>query len=149
MLVTPHAVTGATIAIIVPYPIVSIPLSLGSHFLLDTVPHWQETLPPYAQSRATWTRIPIDVALSIGLVWLIANAHPEKKLLIWVTALAAVIPDIDTLALIIPSLFKNRLGKRYWDFHCAIQKETQSFVGILSQLLVSLLCLWMSLFLII
>lgn len=44
MLITPHALTGAAITVLVPNPLVSVPLAIGSHFVLDMIPHWQETL---------------------------------------------------------------------------------------------------------
>ncbi|MDO8658917.1 MAG: hypothetical protein Q7K55_09325 [Candidatus Levybacteria bacterium] len=95
MLITPHSLTGATIAIFIPNPVISIPLSIGSHFILDTVPHWQETLFPYKLTKVTWIRIPIDLALSITLVFWITQSHPNISNLIWITAFAANIPDLE------------------------------------------------------
>lgn len=39
MLYTPHFLTGAAIANIIPSPIIGLPLSLLSHFILDLTPH--------------------------------------------------------------------------------------------------------------
>ena len=40
MLAVSHALIGASIAKLVPNPIIGIPLSLASHFLGDLTPHW-------------------------------------------------------------------------------------------------------------
>jgi hypothetical protein len=50
-----------------------------SHFLLDTVPHWQETLSPYRPNLATWVRLPLDALLAVGGVAWIVRAPPETR----------------------------------------------------------------------
>lgn len=141
MLLTPHSLTGATIAVLIPNPFISIPLALGSHFILDSIPHWQETLYPYNPNKFTWIRIPIDVALGLYMVFWITQSHANIASTIWVTAIAANIPDIDSVAVIIPIFFKNKLFKKYWDFHCKIQRETSSYLGLVPQLILSAVCL--------
>ena len=71
MLVTPHALMGAAIGLRLKHPLRIIPVAVASHFLLDTVPHWQETLSPYRPTVATWIRIPIDLSLAtLGVAWI-------------------------------------------------------------------------------
>lgn len=145
MLTTPHALVGATIAVFAPHPIFAIPLSIGSHFLLDTIPHWQETLYPYNPSKATWIRIPIDITISVVLVYVITKAHPTNASLIWLSAAAANIPDLDSITVVMPRLLKNTFVKNYWDWHCKIQRETSSLLGLIPQILLSFFCLYISL----
>ena len=142
MLLTPHAVTGATIGALVPYPALAIPLAIGSHYLLDMVPHWQETLPPYTPHKGTWIRAPIDLGLGIGLVRVIARSRGDRTATIWLAAAAALAPDLDSLAHAIPSSNESgTLVRRYLRWHVKIQRETPSLLGLLPQILLVLLCL--------
>ncbi|MDD2823267.1 MAG: hypothetical protein PHQ59_04295 [Candidatus Daviesbacteria bacterium] len=144
MLITPHALTGAVIATLVPNITFAVPLAISSHFILDMVPHWQETLYPYKPNKLTWIRIPLDLTLSIGLVWWISQAHPNVSSVIWLTAFAANIPDLDSFVSFSPTLLQNKIIKSYWDWHNSIQKETSSLLGLVSQLLWSWVCLYIS-----
>ncbi|RJQ26532.1 hypothetical protein C4577_03465 [Candidatus Parcubacteria bacterium] len=141
MLITPHSLTGATIAILVPNPVIAIPLSISSHFVLDIIPHWQETLYPYVPTKTTWVRILVDLLLSFFLVSWIIQSHPNISSLIWLTAFTANIPDLDSVASVIPSISKIKLFKKYYDWHNEIQKETSSLIGLIPQITVSALCL--------
>ena len=141
MLLTPHAVVGATIGVLVPNPALSVPLALGSHFLLDAVPHWQETLPPYTPHRGTWVRIPIDAGLSVSLVGYIARSR-HSAAAVWLTAGAAMAPDLDSVPYAIPRLVEGESAMtRYLRWHVGIQRETSSLLGLLPQILVILVCL--------
>jgi len=40
MLVSSHALIGASLARLVPNPLFGYPLALGFHFLADLIPHW-------------------------------------------------------------------------------------------------------------
>jgi len=44
VLETPHVVVAAAIAVNVANPALAIPLALGSHFVLEKVPHWNPHL---------------------------------------------------------------------------------------------------------
>lgn len=135
MLTTPHAVTGATIGVLIPNPWLFIPVAIGSHFVLDSVPHWQETLAPYTPTKKTYLRIPFDIALSLGLVWLIGTWHPHLASSIWLGAIIANLPDLDTIVLPAPNL-KVGLLQRFWDWHCSMQRETSSLWGLAPQVIV-------------
>jgi hypothetical protein len=142
MLLTPHAVVGATIGALVPNPVLSVQLALGSHFLLDTVPHWQETLPPYTPHRGTWVRIPIDAGLSVSLVEYIARSRRSAGAAVWITAGTAMAPDLDSVLYAIPRLVEGESAlTRYLRWHVSIQRETASLLGLLPQILVILSCL--------
>ena len=135
MLTTPHAVTGAAIGALLPNPWLAVPLAIGSHFVLDSMPHWQETLAPYKPTKKTYIRIPLDISLSIGLVLLVSAWHPAATLSIWLGAIFANVPDLDTIVVLVPRL-KAGLLQRFWDWHCSIQRETSSLWGLAPQLLV-------------
>jgi hypothetical protein len=138
MLLTPHAVMGATVGALIDKPVLALPVAIASHYLLDAVPHWQETLPPYTPHAGTWVRIPIDIGLGAGLATLIARRRPADAPRICAAAVAAVLPDVDSL---LPASFRDKsigpLG-RYLRWHVDIQRETASLWGVLPQLVVAL-----------
>ena len=143
MLTTPHAVAGATIGVLVTNPLLVIPIAIGSHFVLDSVPHWQETLAPYIPTKKTYVRIPLDIALSVGLVVLISHWNPSATASIWLGAVFANVPDLDSIVVLVPSLNKGVVEK-FWDWHCKIQRETSSLWGLVPQLAVILIGLIIS-----
>lgn len=135
MLTTPHAAAGVALGITLGNPVLVIPAALTSHFLLDCVPHWQETLAPYEPTWKSYVRIPIDVALAIGLTIWAAHMQPSCVPAIWAGAIAANIPDLDMVVVPLPAI-KRGLMRRYWDWHCRIQRETSSLWGVAPQLAV-------------
>jgi hypothetical protein len=140
MLVTPHALVGATTGVLIPARWAAVPLSFGSHFLLDTVPHWQETLSPYTPHRGTWARVPVDLALAVILTRWIARRSDDRTR-VWCAALAGVIPDLDFVWFLAPDAFE-RLGafRRYVAWHAGIQRETSHLGGLAPQLGVIAFC---------
>ncbi|MFH0804353.1 MAG: hypothetical protein V1896_02015 [Candidatus Zambryskibacteria bacterium] len=57
MTLTAHAIVGASIASVVPsHPVLGFALGFGSHFLLDTIPHWDYPL----RSRKADIKNPMD-----------------------------------------------------------------------------------------
>lgn len=145
MLITPHAVVGAAIGLRLKHPLKIIPVAMASHFLLDTIPHWQETIYPYRPSVATWVRIPIDLALAVlGVAWIARHGKRRRRDLATATiigALAGTLPDLDALACANPLLLRNGFLKRYFFWHCGIQDETPQGWGLVPQIAVSLAAL--------
>lgn len=140
MLTTPHAVVGAAIGALVVNPLLVIPAAIASHFLLDSVPHWQETLAPYEPSKKTWIRIPIDLALAVSLVGLLAYWVPDRAGAVWLGAVMGNLPDLDVIMIVMPQL-KRGLLRKYWDWHCRIQRETGSLWGVVPQVAVIMMAL--------
>ena len=140
MLTTPHAAAGITLGVVIGNPIAVVPAALAVHFLLDTVPHWQETLAPYTPSWKTYVRVPLDIALAIALTVWAAYMQPTHAAAVWVGAIAGNAPDLDTLVVLAPAI-KRGLIQKFWDWHCRIQRETSSLWGIIPQLAVLVLTL--------
>lgn len=138
MLVSPHVTAGAALGAVIGHPILVIPFAIASHFILDSVPHWQETLAPYQPTKKTFIRIPIDMAIGLAVILLAVQAQPHNALAIWVGALFASGADLDVLLVVYPKL-KRGLLHRYWTWHCAIQRETSSLWGVVPQVAVMLL----------
>ncbi len=60
MLAVSHALIGASLAKLIPNPIIGIPLSLISHFLGDLTPHWD------MRTRKTTRSVKQEVFLSLA-----------------------------------------------------------------------------------
>ena len=143
MLTTPHAVTGAAIGALMPSPWLVVPVAVASHFALDHIPHWQETLAPYTPTRRTYIRIVFDLILAGLLVGLVAGWHSDRTALVWLGAAAANAPDLDTITVLLPGLRRGPV-QRFWDWHCRIQRETGELLGVYTQLVTIAACLAVS-----
>lgn len=140
MLVAPHAAAGVAIGVLVANPLLVIPAAIISHFVLDTVPHWQETLAPYQPTYKTYVRIPIDIGLAVAITTFGITMQPTHATSIILGALFATTADLDVIMITFPKL-KRGILKLYWDWHCAIQKETNSLWGLAPQIAVLLISL--------
>lgn len=140
MLVAPHASAGVAIGVLVANPILAIPAAIASHFILDSVPHWQETLAPYQPTYKTYIRIPIDIGLAATITAIGVTIQPAHATSIILGALFATAADLDVILITLPKL-KRGILKLYWNWHCAIQKETSSLWGIVPQIGVILISL--------
>lgn len=137
MLAAPHAASGIFIARRTRSRTRAALLAVCTHFLLDRIPHWQETLPPYVPGRASTIRLPLDLLLAVLLVEWAARGHPTRAGTIRVCAALAVLPDVDALAFAFPALAPPRSRRRrYVEWHNGLQRETSSLWGILPQLAV-------------
>ncbi len=143
MLITPHILLGAAIAKTFPNPLIFVPLALASHFVLDAVPHWQETLYPYKPTRATWFRLPLDLFLAISILLLLGSARNVSPN-IWTGAFIGVLPDLDSIFYLekFSKLRKNSIVDKWLFFHEGIQRETNKPIGFLSQIAIVILSLF-------
>lgn len=132
---SPHVTAGVALGAIIGNPLVVIPVAILSHFILDSIPHWQETLAPYTPTAKTFVRIPIDLALALGVIVLGLQLQPDHAWSIWLGAIFASGADLDVILIAYPKL-KHGLIEKYWDWHCAIQRETSSLWGLAPQLAV-------------
>jgi hypothetical protein len=135
MLVAPHIATGVTLGIVIGDPILVVPIAIASHFLLDSVPHWQETMAPYDPTWKTYLRIPIDFGIGICIVALALHFQPQYSATILLGAFFASAPDLDVLVIAFPWL-KKGIVEAYWNWHCKIQREITSLWGVTTQLVV-------------
>jgi hypothetical protein len=141
VLETPHVIVGAAIATKVVNPVLAIPLALGSHFVLEKIPHWNPHLntetEKYGRPTKQSTKIVIiDVAVSLAAGLFIASrVLPDTghAATILAAAFAATIPDIIEG----PYFFLNmrsKIIKRWILFQKSIQEDTTLVPGLLTQL---------------
>lgn len=149
MLSTPHVAVGAAIAVAIPNPLISIPLAIGSHFLLDSLPHWNPhmntDLKKYGKVTSRNTNIVIaDSVTALLLGSVVAYSYiPDtaRSLAILLTCFSAVLPDLVEA----PHYFmghRNELVNKYIAWQKSIQFDVAPVPGLAVQAIVILVSLW-------
>lgn len=140
MLETPHVIVGAAIATKIPNPLISIPLVLASHFVLDMVPHWNPHLNTEKNKFGGVTKrsqfvVVGDVLLALVSGFLIASrALPDTFhfMSILAASLTSVLPDVIEG----PYFFwdmKSKFIKSWIVFQKSIQADTTVLPGLAIQ----------------
>ena len=148
MLETPHVVIGAAIASKIPNPFISIPLAIGSHFLLEQIPHWNPHLNTELKkfgkvSKTSNIIITADVLLSLTLGGLIAfQKYPDITwvVVILLASFGSVLPDL----LEAPYFYfksKSPLLLKWINIQKKLQSDTTLIPGLLTQLITIILAL--------
>jgi hypothetical protein len=149
MLETPHVVVGAAIASKIGNPLLSIPLALCSHFLLEQIPHWNPHLNQEMKkfgkvTSTTKAVIAVDVVLSLFLGGLIASKKlPDmgSSVVILIAAFASILPDLVEA----PYFFfgyNHPLLHRWLIFQKKLQSDATIFPGLLTQIVTIAVALW-------
>jgi hypothetical protein len=88
-----HAATGALVAVVIKQPAIALPAALLSHFMIDSLPHWNYWLPGQRRFRQ-WV-IYSDMALSLALLAFLATFQISVEWWIVLSAgLIAILPDM-------------------------------------------------------
>ncbi|HJX46027.1 MAG: hypothetical protein A2V72_02540 [Candidatus Nealsonbacteria bacterium RBG_13_37_56] len=142
MLETPHVVVGAAIAFKVGNPALALPLALGSHFILEKIPHWNPHLNTEKKnigkiSSQTTKIVVADTLLSLVLGTLIAfKAYPDitKVTVVLLGAFLAALPDLIEA----PYFFLNQQSDfilKWIKFKKSLQANTNIIPGLIYQVL--------------
>jgi len=143
MLETPHVALGAAIAVKIPNPLISIPLALGSHFLLEMVPHWNPHLNTETKKFGKPTKkstlfTTIDASLALIMGTYIAFDKSDniyQTMVILACCFFSVVPDL----LEAPYFFlgmRHKFFKKWIYLQKSIQADVPFFWGMLSQTIV-------------
>lgn len=89
-----HVVTGAFIAALVPVTWVAIPLAFVSHFVLDALPHYGDTNKRSWLNRHFKYVLATDALMMTLFLLALVLLQPLHWVLILVSALVAVSPDV-------------------------------------------------------
>ncbi len=119
-----HVVFGSLIAVAVNQPVLAVPLALGSHFVMDAIPHYGSDPKAPRGSALYHARIVVDAVASTLIVCFFLSLHPSNPMLLIACSIAAVMPDfLWPLALVI-----KRKGPlwAFFKFHKLIQRESRS-----------------------
>lgn len=142
MLESMHAITGAVIAYKLGSPLISLPIALLSHFLLDLLPHWNPSLTKEKKQKGrlgTKTKLLIYADCFWGLIlglWVAAKTLPDwpKLLVVLAGCLAAILPDLVEA----PYFFFGRQNKfisKLMEFQNRHQWKASMVPGILFQVI--------------
>jgi len=150
VLETPHVVVAAAIATKISNPIVSLPLAFASHFLLETIPHWNPHLNSEIKlkgkiSNLSKTIISFDVFTSLLSGFFIASLSlPDnlKFLTIVLACFVATLPDLIEAPYYLAGKEINFLIKRWIPFKKFLQSDTSLFWGTLNQILIIAVSFW-------
>ncbi len=149
MIETPHVVVGAAIAMKVANPALALPLALGSHFVLDKVPHWNphlftETKKFGKPSKRSTFIVATDIITSIIIGISIARlALPDTTAFLTVIAACflSVLPDIVEGPYFFLN-FRPKLIERWIKFQRSFQVNVNFIPGMLTQILTVAASLW-------
>ena len=119
MLITNHVVAGAVIGAVVPGPASAFALGIGSHAVMDALPHWGH--PDYG----VFLRVAVVDGL-VGLATLVTLARaasPDRRATVVAGMLGACLPDADKPS----TLFFGRSPFPAWvdEAHKRIQNEAR------------------------
>jgi len=93
MTATAHALVGAVIAAKVGNPALAYPAAVGSHFLMDLIPHWDTGIGWRKKTMLrTFLETVLDVLVGFFLVFLIFRAQ-VNPLHLWLTVFFAQLSD--------------------------------------------------------
>lgn len=146
-----HAITGATIASVIPNPLISLPLCFVSHFVSDLLPHWNPHLFTEKQNKGKLshkTLIFIFSDVFIGLVlglWITSISFPDTKKMIIVIlgSLLAVSADLIEAPYYLLN-WNNKFIKKLISFQRSHQRNVSFWPGMIFQILYSVLLLGIS-----
>jgi len=153
-------VVAAAIATKIANPLLAIPLALGSHFVLETVPHWNPHLNTEMKRFGKITKISTSIvtldaftALFSGLfISSLALPNLNHSATILVACLFGVIPDLieapyyflqGRLGFLGTSKKENGFIAKVWiPLQKSIQSDVPPFPGLLTQLATTLAAFW-------
>lgn len=149
MLETPHVAVGTAIATKIPNPLVAIPLSLVSHFVLDKIPHWNphtytETEKFGYPRKTTMALAALDIAaaLSLGLFVAFGAGSFNRAMLVIACSFASVLPDVVKYPYFLFKKMRHGLMKGYVDFERSWQEDASFWPGVTTQLVTIIASLW-------
>jgi len=140
MLETPHVFVGAVIASKIPNPLIAIPLAFASHFILETVPHWNPHLNTETEKFGKPTKKSTIITIVDSTVALVSGSliawqalpNTNQAILILACCLASVLPDL----LEAPYFFlkvRTAWVKKWIKFQKSLQNDTSFYWGFLTQ----------------
>lgn len=149
VLETPHVIVGAAIATKVVNPLLSLPLALGSHFVLDRTPHWNPhlntELKKHGKVTSKTTKIVIiDVALAFASGIFIAYQtlpNTNRFMLIMFASFLSILPDVVEGPYFFLKM-KNKSVEKWIKIQKSLQVDAPFIPGVLTQILTVIACFY-------
>lgn len=145
MLELPHTLIGAAIAVSIQNPVLALPLSLASHFVTDYFPHWNPHINTELKrdgkiSTRSKTIVMLDAGLALMAGTYIA-ARSDNFIVVMLACFLAVLPDVAEIPYYFLGLKHVSWISKLINFQRGHQWNVKPVWGILSQIIVVLLCL--------
>lgn len=149
MLETPHVIVGAAIATKIANPALALPLALGSHFLLEKVPHWNPHLNTETNKFGKPTKVSTAIVVIDASVALISGIYIASRVLpntahfvtILVACLFSILPDLVEAPYFFLNV-KTKLIKRWVYFQKSLQVDASLLPGLSTQLATIIAAFW-------
>jgi hypothetical protein len=146
MILTPHLLLGAVIAVKIQNPFLAILLAFFSHYFLDFIPHieysikniieknWKKSLPDFL-------KLFLDFFFGIALILFFTNKAP----IIFICSFFAILPDgMSFLNIIVKNkILKNHSELHQKKLHFLKHKKIPIFWRFLSQIMVIILSIFL------
>jgi hypothetical protein len=153
MILTTHALAGTIVASVIPnHPILGFGLALSSHYLMDTVPHWEyrlrtESFESPTPEKISWfsrnfildiLTIKLDFIFGIALsIIFLLFAGSFSWTVLTVGVIAGVLPDVLQFAYILYSKPPFTWTQKIHDFfHTNINWKNRPLVGSITQIVI-------------
>lgn len=132
MLTTPHLLVGAAIGSEIGSPIIAVPVAAASHFFFDWIPHLMGFIEVEDLDKKDVLFVVGDILLGLGILLLLSWHNPHWEIL-WLGALASVLPDFHHTAQVIFGSEKlQRYTKAHMKFH--YKKKLNFLPGMATQI---------------
>lgn len=120
MVLTPHILAGAVVAVKIQNPAIGLPLAFLSHFLLDALPHREYSIAGLTRPKSrnfakSAGKVLVDASLGLGLV-VFAAPSDINFLYLAGAMILAVLPDFFQFL----TLIKPRYLKKFNYWHCDV-----------------------------
>jgi hypothetical protein len=90
---TAHTLVGASIASAIPHPVIALPLIILSHFLMDSIPHWDMGTNWRSRSKKETGILAIAETLTgITIAYMLYQGKVESSFLL-LAIVASILPD--------------------------------------------------------
>ncbi len=138
MILAIHFLIGAAIVLKIKFLPLALILAFLSHYLLDTLPHWEYSIENIKQKKwknsfKDFLKIALDLSLGVFLVFLFS----EKFFLALIGGLIAVLPDAFVFLNLIFSNKLLEIGRVFHQkFHFPEDKKIFPLWGIFSQIII-------------
>lgn len=150
MLETPHVIVAAAIAAKIGNPLISLPLALGSHFILEKIPHWNPHLNSEKKLFGKITSQTFQFVFADSFLALVSGTaialiyYPDyKKMgLILLACFLGAVPDIIEAPYYFLKKDSGFIKKIWIPFKKSIQVDAEPLWGMIFQLLICFTALW-------
>lgn len=149
VLETPHVVVAAAIAYKVANPALAIPLALGSHFVLEKVPHWNPHLNTEKKTFGKVTSQSTNIVIFDAVTSLLLGSYISTLVLpdathaltIFLSCFVSVLPDVVEGPYFFLDM-KNKAIEKWVAFQKSLQTDISILPGLTTQFLTTIAALW-------